>query len=358
MISLCMIVKNEAEMLRTCLESVQGVVDEIIIVDTGSTDETKKIAGEFTDKVFDFIWVDHFSMARNYAFSKATKDFIMWLDADDVILETDQKALLMLKGELNSSVDAVSMYYHISFDAYGNPTFKYRRNRLVKRTNHFKWFGAVHEYLEVGGNIIHAEIAVTHRKQERKQKTVESKRNLHIYEGRLAKGDIFTPRDLYYYANELKDHRYYRKAIKYYKRFLETKKGWIEDVIRAHISLADCYRVTDNLEKEREYLIKSLIHDIPRPEVSCRIADDYKEKGEFKKAIIWYCLAVDVDLEDNLGFRLEKYSTWYPHLQLCFCYWKIGEIEMAYEHHLLSAIHLPNDPRVLYNERFFNKNKK
>lgn len=280
-----MIVKNEAEMLGACLESVSGIVDEIIIVDTGSRDETKEIAGEFTDLVYDFTWVDDFSKARNYAFSLASKDFIMWLDADDILLEKDQKELIILKERLDSKVDAVSMYYHISFDGYGNPTFKYRRNRIVRRANQFKWFGAVHEYLEVGGNIIHVEIAVTHRKHERKEKTVPSKRNLHIYEARLSKGDIFTPRDLYYYANELKDHSYYELAIDYYKNFLKTKKGWIEDVIRAHISLADCYKVMGDHEKEREYLIMSLMHDIPRPEVSCRIGDYYKEKEPLKRQL-------------------------------------------------------------------------
>lgn len=74
-ISLCMIVKNEEDVLARCLESVKDVVDEIIIVDTGSTDKTKTIAKEFTDKVYDFKWVNHFAKARNFAFSKAKMDY-------------------------------------------------------------------------------------------------------------------------------------------------------------------------------------------------------------------------------------------------------------------------------------------
>ena len=68
-ISLCMIVKNEEKILTRCLDSVADLVDEIVIVDTGSTDATKKIAANYTDKIYDFTWVDDFSAARNFAFS-------------------------------------------------------------------------------------------------------------------------------------------------------------------------------------------------------------------------------------------------------------------------------------------------
>ncbi|MDE5995713.1 MAG: glycosyltransferase family 2 protein, partial [Eubacterium sp.] len=84
-ISLCMIVKNEEKVLARCLESIKNAVDEIIIADTGSTDNTKEIAKKYTDKIYDFEWVDDFSKARNFSFSKASKDYIMWLDADDII---------------------------------------------------------------------------------------------------------------------------------------------------------------------------------------------------------------------------------------------------------------------------------
>ena len=70
-----------------CLSSVKGLVDEIIIVDTGSTDATKQIALQYTDQVFDFAWIDDFAAARNYAFLKANVEYCMWLDADDVIEE-------------------------------------------------------------------------------------------------------------------------------------------------------------------------------------------------------------------------------------------------------------------------------
>ena len=69
-ISLCMIVRDEEEVLERCLESIADCVDEIVIVDTGSVDRTKEIAQRFTDKIYDFQWVDDFSAARNFDFSK------------------------------------------------------------------------------------------------------------------------------------------------------------------------------------------------------------------------------------------------------------------------------------------------
>ena len=74
-ISLCMIVKNEEAVLGRCLESAAALVDEIVIVDTDSTDATKEIARKFTDKLFDFPWVDDFAAARNFSFDRASGDY-------------------------------------------------------------------------------------------------------------------------------------------------------------------------------------------------------------------------------------------------------------------------------------------
>ncbi len=76
-ISLCMIVKNEEQVLERCLASAAPLVDEIIIVDTGSTDRTREIALRFTDRLLHFAWIDNFSAARNYSFDAATQDYIL-----------------------------------------------------------------------------------------------------------------------------------------------------------------------------------------------------------------------------------------------------------------------------------------
>ncbi|WP_414629273.1 hypothetical protein [Geobacillus sp. Y412MC52] len=73
-----------------------------------------------------------------------------------------------------------------------------------------------------------------------------SDRNLNIYEKQLAQGKEFSPRDLFYFANELFDHQQYERAIQYYEQFLQTKKGWVEDFIAACGKLADCFYALGN----------------------------------------------------------------------------------------------------------------
>ncbi|NBJ71550.1 MULTISPECIES: glycosyltransferase family 2 protein [Clostridia] len=352
-ISLSMIVKNEEEVLEQCLSSVADICDEIIILDTGSTDQTKEIAAKFTDKVIDFEWIYDFSAARNKSFSYATKDFIMFLDADDVVLPEDLEKLKQLKQELTDNIDAVSMYYHTAFDDQGNPTFKFRRNRLVKRSNHFKWYGAVHEYLEVSGNIYYSDIAITHRKQDKSLNPSAKGRNLDIYERQLKKGITFTPREMFYYANELKDHQYFGKAIDYYHQFLDTKRGWIEDEIRACIYIADCYKALGKTEQEIDALLQSLKYDLPRPEVLCRLGDYYKNQYKFHQAIRWYMLALTIEVQDDSGFTNTAYTTWYPHIQMCVCYWQLGDKHKSHEHHLKVKEYNPHSPLVKNNEKFF-----
>jgi glycosyltransferase involved in cell wall biosynthesis/Tfp pilus assembly protein PilF len=88
-ISLCMIVRNEEQLLPRCLASLKPIVDEMVVVDTGSTDSTKVLAGIFGAKIFDFSWHDDFSAARNYALSQANGSWILVLDADEVIATQD-----------------------------------------------------------------------------------------------------------------------------------------------------------------------------------------------------------------------------------------------------------------------------
>src|SRR3989338_7182709 len=100
-ISLCMMAKNEEKLLEQCLNSVKSIADEIIIVDTGSTDRTKEIAKKFNAKIYDFRWVDDFSAARNESLKHATKNWIMVLDADESIAEEDLHELQKLISDGN-----------------------------------------------------------------------------------------------------------------------------------------------------------------------------------------------------------------------------------------------------------------
>lgn len=132
-ISLCMIVRDEAAVLERCLESIAECVEEIILVDTGSVDETKKIAERFTENIYDLPWTDDFAAARNFAFSKGTGEYLMWMDADDIFPETEKRKLFDLKERLEKEpCDVVMMVYDADFDENGRAAFSYYRERLIR----------------------------------------------------------------------------------------------------------------------------------------------------------------------------------------------------------------------------------
>lgn len=350
----CRDLKDEEAVLDRLLDSTAHLVDEIIVVDTGSTDRTKAIAAEYGAKVFDFEWIDDFAAARNAAFAKATQEYILWLDADDVLLEEDQKKFLELKKTLDPSVDSVTMLYNLAFDEYGNVSFQLRRNRLVKRARSFQWRGAVHEYLEVYGHIFHSDVAVTHMSTGG-----VSDRNLRIYEKRLARGEEFSPRDLYYYGNELVDHEWYAEAVEVYERFLAEGKGWVEDNIACCGKLADCYYHLGEQDKALASVLRSFQYDRPRPEFCCRLGYHFLEQKDFLNAIFWYRLAIQVQPKhEQLGFHNTAYSTWLPHLQLCVCYSRLGAYRLAYLHNEAALIYRPGDQTMLSNKAFLEKTLK
>ncbi|EGO65901.1 glycosyltransferase family 2 protein [Acetonema longum] len=350
-ISLCMIVKNEEETIERCLRSAEQIADEIVIVDTGSTDKTKELVSQFTKDIFDFEWIDDFAAARNYAFSKATQEYILWLDADDVFLAEDRQLFLQLKSSLNRDIEVVSMLYNLSVDNYGKVISQLRRNRLVKREKNFRWIGAVHEYLEVGGKKLDTDIAVTHQPQDH-----DSDRNLKIYERRQQKGEVFSPRDLYYFANELKDHQLYNRAIEYYQKFLATKQGWVEDNIGACSKLADCFYYLNDVENQLKYIYLSFQYDTPRADFCCRLGFYHLNHNQLKQAIFWYKLATELDITNAAwGVVNHQCATWLPHLQLCVCYSRAGEYKLANDHNELAAKFIPDDPRIHHNREYLRQ---
>lgn len=142
-ISLCMIVKNEEANLNRCLSNAAKYMDEIIVVDTGSTDRTKEIAWKYTDKVYDFVWTDDFSAARNYSIRQASNEYIFVLDGDEFLQSLDIEEL---KGLIVSHPEKIGRILRINEYTRGNHLYRYqeRVNRLFSK----KWYyyqGMIHE---------------------------------------------------------------------------------------------------------------------------------------------------------------------------------------------------------------------
>lgn len=348
-----MIVKNEEDRIGKCLSSVENAVDEIVIVDTGSTDNTKEVVEQYTKNIYDFKWIDDFAAARNYSFSKATKEYVLWLDADDILLEEDRERLIKLKSELDSSVDCVNFQYHYAFDEEGKPSLVFQRERLVKRSRKYQWVGFIHEYLDVDGKSIDADVNVTHCRVHG-----DGDRNLNIYRKKIEEGFQLSTRDKYYFGKELYYHELYEETIKQLEEFVELP-AWEEDKLDALYRIAECYQNMGDNQKAKTVLYQCFDLAAPRAECLFRIGWIFQEEARYLQAIYWYESILKLEQPKNVkGFFFIEFWTWKPHLELCVCYYQIGNIEKAIYHNEQAAQYVPNDSAVLYNRTFFESMKK
>ncbi len=172
MISLCMIVKNEIKYIEQCLEAVKPFVDEIIIADTGSTDGTLDILNKYDCKVYDFEWCDDYSKARNFSISKASNNWVLILDADELITDFNKemvnKILKSNNGQTmglikirsfvgtvaNISVDYIPRFFNKKFfnyyrDIHEVPVAKFNFNPINVETgiviDHFGYLNSTRE---------------------------------------------------------------------------------------------------------------------------------------------------------------------------------------------------------------------
>ena len=196
-ISACIIVKNEEKVISRCLSCLKKFADEIIVVDTGSSDSTKDIVLKFTDNIYDFKWIYDFSAARNYAFSLAKCDYVFWLDADDFISDISAEKIAAIKNE-KEPFDTYMMKYAVGFDNAGKPSFEFYRERLMRNCPKARFKGFVHEAIAPFGRIKRCDITIEHRKE----KEGDPRRNLNLYERHLSLGEKLDARGQYYFAKE------------------------------------------------------------------------------------------------------------------------------------------------------------
>ncbi|MCI9623928.1 MAG: glycosyltransferase family 2 protein [Lachnospiraceae bacterium] len=349
-ISLCMIVKNEEMNLAHCLDSVADLVEEIIIVDTGSKDRTVEIASHYTTKVYSHPWKDDFSDARNYSFSKAAMDYCMWMDADDILEEREKDKFLKLKQSLTPDIDMVMMKYHTAFDEAGKPSFSYFRERWIRNCGLYRWIGAVHEVIPPKGRILYSDLGICHKKTG----PGSPDRNLKIYQKLLAEGKRLEPRQQYYYGRELYYHEEYKEAVCVFEQFLLSEEGWIENKIEACAICARCYEKLGQEQAALLTLLRSMSFDLPRAELCCEIGKYFLEHESFYHAIYWYETALKIPKNEySGGFILSDCYDYIPLLQLCVCYDKLGDRQKAKEYNERAGVCKPYSKAYLYNKQYF-----
>lgn len=346
-ISLCMIVRDEEEMLGPCLDAVQGIADELVIVDTGSSDGTRRVAARYTDRVVPFVWRDDFAAARNFSFSLAQGDYILWLDADDRIGEEDRKKLLALKAELGPAVSGVVLPYCLAEDAAGHPLVADRRLRLVRRESDCRWTGRVHESLEFPreGEILVSDAMVRHSRPEG-----HNRRNLRILRRWIAEEPGVSGRRLFWYANLCYEREKYGLAAQGYRKLLQEPTGYREDRLIACFRLADCYRRLGDGRSRLDSLLGSFHYGPPQADFCCQLGEWFEERADWPTAAYWYTQAVAVrSLDTGLRPISSAALSWLPHVRLTAVSLRLGDARTAFRHNELALHYLPEDPGLLAN---------
>ena len=284
-ISVCMIVKNEEKNLADCLNCLQDIADEIIIVDTGSTDSTKTIASKYTDKVYDFEWIDDFAAARNFAFSKATQDYIYSADADERLDEENRRKFLVLKEAMLPEIEIVQMYYCNQLENNTIYSFdKEYRPKLYKRVRQFVWQERIHEAVALEPVVFDSDIEIIH-----KPSAGHGSRDLSVFASMVKNGKNVSKRLREIYAKEL----YITGKIEDFEAAESFLIKWTEETAdedelkQASSVLARYYRLKGDDAAFMKYALKVTALN-GSSEMCCEIGEYYYARKDYDEAAMWF----------------------------------------------------------------------
>ena len=334
LLSVCMIVKNEEKVLERCLRSIHGIADEIIVVETGSTDKTKEIALQYTDKVYDFEWANDFAKARNYAASKATGEWILAIDADEYV---DRDQFEKFKEQLktdppNLEINAVEIISFVGRKA--EFTFKNLHARFYKNNSKIKYFRPIHEDLkyiddrEYQLGVVDLQLFHSGYMKGTIQEKEKSKRNLPLLLNLENKKSI----DYFYIGNEYRNLGDLDKAILYYqKAYKERESDQAEYILQLLIFLIDA------LYKKKRY--REALEVIQSCEIAYpKLADFKYYKGLIYQAQNKYNKAKSIfehilSNKYRLSARSEEFKEYAPLVNLANIYEEKGNLHKAVEYY-------------------------
>jgi glycosyltransferase involved in cell wall biosynthesis len=280
-----MIVKNEEAILARCLDSVADLMDEIIIVDTGSTDRTKEVALRYTDKVFDYTWINDFADARNYSFSKASMDYIYAPDADEMLDETNRQRFRDLKQCLLPEIELVQMKYVTvsDFDTVLNAKKEYRP-KLFKRLRSFTWIDPIHETVRLNPVVFDSDIEILHMPT-----ASHGKRDFSIFLEAYQRDGGLSDKVFMMYAREL----YKTGDLEDYLAAKDIFLGrWEADTAsengkKAACILARLARLENNPTELLKYALRDMLEN-PCAEICYELGSYYYNQQDFQEAIVWF----------------------------------------------------------------------
>ena len=311
-ISLCMIVKDEEAFLDASLKSVISELglDDIVVVDTGSADKTKEIALDNGARVFDFEWCDDFSAARNFSSDKAKHDWVLAIDADEVVREVDKKEFASLIED--TQVHSIGAIKVISLPGSDPSNISRFYNRKF-----YKWEGSIHEQIVPIDNrpksIVNMHLVVDHYgyTPEVKESKGKFERNIRMLEEALeSKPDdpyILAQLGKCYYVNggDL------TMACKYFKEALSIEDDYRLEYVYITVEYYGYSLLnTGQYEEALEHVLKYAEYYNNKVEYRFLSAHVFQNNGLFQEAVEYYesCLGVDVFDPQGMTSFLSYYN--------------------------------------------------
>lgn len=336
-LSLAMIVKNEEKNLARCLSSVQDLADEIIIVDTGSTDKTKEIAAQFTDKIFDFTWVDDFAAARNEALKHAAGDWILILDADEIIAQEDHATIQEAINNWDITGYRILTRNYTNATSMSNwrpssPSDSYAKSykgwfpslkvRLFQRKENIQFEGRIHEMVDFSiagqGKMLKVLPILVHHYGEKDQDSQKVQRYMKLSQQKVQEN----PQDAKAYFELGVLHKEAGQYADAEKAFMESIH---QDEIQDKIRLLPRLNLAIVQQKQQKYaaaienyqkVLEKAVNNSNNPEAHFGLGFCYFQQNELEQALHHFQQAVIqnpyfLDAYINLGAvweRLGKYK--------------------------------------------------
>lgn len=325
-VSLCMIVKNEEKHLRKCLEMAQGKVNEMIIVDTGSTDSTLEIAKEYGAQIHHFEWVHDFAAARNYSLSFATGDYILVLDADEYL---DEQA------DLQADLQTEKDYYSLQIKNYAsNGAVRYHPAiRLFKNRRGLSFFGKIHEHVGIDDPSLVSGVAKSLIHHEGyKTEVMKDKNKIERNYQLLVEEVTANPSgyNLYNMGVHYMVDQNYKKAFEYFKKsyYLSKDKVYLTDLL---YSMAEALLYLKKYEDALTLILEAINTFPDTTDLHYMQGRIYEQMGYLPDARLAYqkCLELG-DLK--IGQTIEGVGSYLAHIRLTDIAVKQGDKKSALFH--------------------------
>lgn len=343
-LALCVIAKNEEHNVMRMFESIKGCFDIIHFTDTGSTDRTVEIAQSEEAqkatgcpiKIHHFEWCNDFAKARNYSFSHAETDFIMWLDLDDVLSNRD--AFIKWKQSAMGLGDYWLAPYDYFTDKDGKVTVSFTRERVVRRTKKIPWKYFIHEgMMPEEGQYIASQFVnswrVTHLR-EAKDVNADRGRNLNIFK-KQAETEELDARMKFYYGKELFDAGRPMDGFRWLMESITENDLSQHDRILGIQYAAQASQACGQWEQSIQLCMQGIALSPLRAEFYVMAGDAYVKVGKVRESIPFYeaaknCPTQDMSQASPIFSRADAYMS-IPSKQLARVYYNIGMTEKARE---------------------------